>query len=222
MTKAICIPNHTLKDTLQGLLERAGILSGSELAKKVNLPVPTINRLLAGTVSDPRTSTLLQLAEYFNVTVDQLLGNTPLPHSLNSSEQTYSQSIRIPMFGLADIILESNVTRVKNQFYNYSIDNKSELGTNNLFAVEINNDQFSPVFSQGTILIVNKAILPPAHNDYILIKLLEANTITVKRFFIDPPFNYFVPLRPNLATIKYIAEEHELIGIVQEAHTQLK
>ena len=44
------------------------------LAQELNLSVSTINRLLLGTKSDPKLSTLKPLAKFFGVSIDELTG----------------------------------------------------------------------------------------------------------------------------------------------------
>lgn len=47
-------------------------LSQSELSRKTNVPQPTINRILNGKNKSPRYETVLALANYFQVTTDQI------------------------------------------------------------------------------------------------------------------------------------------------------
>jgi len=42
------------------------------------VPQPTITRIISGETTTPRIDTLVRLAEYFEVTVSQLIGETPL------------------------------------------------------------------------------------------------------------------------------------------------
>ena len=67
-----------LQRHLQRLLAESGVYSGSDLARQLHLPAPTINRILSGQVTDPRASTLILLADYFDVSIDQLLGREKL------------------------------------------------------------------------------------------------------------------------------------------------
>src|SRR5687768_7820890 len=55
-------------------------INESELAKNLKLPYNTIHRLLTGTTSDPRVSTLQQIADYFHVTLDYLLNKNASEH----------------------------------------------------------------------------------------------------------------------------------------------
>lgn len=62
-----------LKRVLKKLLAQHG-LTANALANKLNVPTPTIHRLVTGDVKDPRISTLIIIANYFSVTIEQLLG----------------------------------------------------------------------------------------------------------------------------------------------------
>jgi len=63
-----------LQSNLQILMAKKNIKSGSDLARQLEIPAPSINRILSGQVTDPRCSTLILLADYFGVTIDRLLG----------------------------------------------------------------------------------------------------------------------------------------------------
>lgn len=63
-----------LQHNLQRLMADHQLKSGSDLARQLDIPPPSINRILAGQVTDPRCSTLILLADYFKVGIDQLVG----------------------------------------------------------------------------------------------------------------------------------------------------
>ncbi len=63
--------------TVRKLMEENN-LSEADLCRGVNLPQTTINRLLSGQTNDPRISTLTAIAQFFKVTIEQLLGVEPL------------------------------------------------------------------------------------------------------------------------------------------------
>ena len=53
-------------------------MTEADLCRGVNLPQTTINRLLTGQTCDPRISTLVVLAQFFNVSLDQIIGKEKL------------------------------------------------------------------------------------------------------------------------------------------------
>lgn len=56
-------------------------LTEADLCRGVNLPQTTINRLLSNQTNDPRISTLLAVANFFDITVEQLIGAEQLVRS---------------------------------------------------------------------------------------------------------------------------------------------
>lgn len=53
-------------------------MSEADLCRGVSLPQTTINRLLTGQTCDPRISTLTILAQFFDVSLDQIIGKEKL------------------------------------------------------------------------------------------------------------------------------------------------
>lgn len=68
------LPQTKLQKNLFNLMVKKGIRSGSDLARQLDIPPPSINRILSGQITDPRCSTLILLADYFDVSIDDLLG----------------------------------------------------------------------------------------------------------------------------------------------------
>ena len=62
------------KEVLARLLAENG-LTQSEFAKRAKLTQATVNRLCSGEISNPTIQTLLPIAKYFGISVDELIGN---------------------------------------------------------------------------------------------------------------------------------------------------
>jgi len=75
-------------------LMKAHGLSENGLARHVEVPQPTIHRILAGDVADPRDRTLRPLATWFGVTVEQL--RTELPDMDINGKDGAIYRIRVP------------------------------------------------------------------------------------------------------------------------------
>ena len=73
MSKATLV----MSDILNRLIKKNN-LSESKLAKIIKVPKSTINRLTSGKTANPRVSTLIEIADYFNISLDQLMGKQPL------------------------------------------------------------------------------------------------------------------------------------------------
>lgn len=74
-------------NNLKFLMNEKGINNVTELARMTKIHQPTLHRLLAGEVKDPKYLNLKQLADYFNVAVSDIvekdLLNMPKPHKIN-------------------------------------------------------------------------------------------------------------------------------------------
>lgn len=66
-----------LSEVLTYLMARCGIKS-AELARKTGIAQPVISRLMAGVTNNPQILTIKPLADFFNVSLEQLLGMLPL------------------------------------------------------------------------------------------------------------------------------------------------
>lgn len=67
---------HKVAINLRQLMKAHG-LSENALARHVEVPQPTVHRVLAGGVADPRDKTLRPLATWFGVSVEQLRTDLP-------------------------------------------------------------------------------------------------------------------------------------------------
>lgn len=63
----------TIVNNLKLLMREKGIANVTELARITKIHQPTLHRLLAGEVKDPKYANLKQLADYFGVTVSDIV-----------------------------------------------------------------------------------------------------------------------------------------------------
>lgn len=88
---------ENLAATLSYLMSERGIKS-AELARKTGVGQPVIYRLMTGTTENPQVLTIKPIADFFGISLDQLLGISPLSnqrvidsisiHSLNNKLTT--------------------------------------------------------------------------------------------------------------------------------------
>lgn len=91
-------------NNIKYLMEREGISSVTELAKKVRLQQSTLHRLLTGEVKDPKYTTLKSLATYFQVSpidlIEQDLQATPTPDTQSIAGDLHALMLhRVPVLG---------------------------------------------------------------------------------------------------------------------------
>jgi transcriptional regulator with XRE-family HTH domain len=82
-----------LRLILRKLIADANI-TDVELARALNMPYSTLNQLLKSDNLKPRVDTLIPIAKYFNVTIEQLMGEKSLSRK-NISTQSISTSAKL-------------------------------------------------------------------------------------------------------------------------------
>lgn len=213
----ICSSSITnLNNILRKLIASSDHLSGSELAKRCGIPVSTVNRILAGTVIDPKISTLKPLADYFGVSVDQLLGYAALPEKFNRHNQKIKPSMALPVFQIKNFQSPSQNT---NQWFTWVSDKPTN---NETFAISIETNEFEPIFSKDSILIVEPSMLPPQNNDYVAVIFEPNNTIAIKKYKVEEDDYYFLSLNPQIQALLCSSKKYHLLGVISEAHTKLR
>ncbi len=212
-------PTSLLSEVLAKLMKLNGGLSGSELADLVGLPSQTINRLLSGFVKDPRASTMMQVADYFGITIDQLLGKQPLPQELLGIEDEVLPSIVLPLFSVKEAAMPHNNAALSNDWFRWPKSTLSS-GKDN-FAIRVSGREFEPAFSNGTVLIIDPN-LEVESEDFVLVKFQDNEAATIKKILLDQPENYFLPIRDGLNIIPCQQIAHKILGVVIEAHVDLR
>lgn len=207
-----------LRDILHLLINNRQVKSGSDLARQLDLPAPTINRILSGHVQDPRASTLTLLADYFGVTIDQLLGKAALPSDIQEISTPLKPSIAIPVIS-TDLTtnLQTSLSEVKDWF-RWTTEKPSH--SSDVFAVRVSHRQCEPVFQKGSLLVINPALQPQEH-DFVAVQFEQDNHISIRKYRQDGRETYFYPLQPEHKVIAANDIAHTILGVVIEAHINL-
>ena len=166
-------------------------MTEADLCRGVNLPQTTINRLLTGQTCDPRISTLTVLAEFFDVSLGQLVGKEKLV--LNPS-YNQAKGSTIPVIDWAN--LQTWLTH-QDDYPEYDL--KSFVKTEKAlsagsFAIKT-PIACESVFGKGSLLIMNRLQdLKPLEGQMVLVEfsagqyglrqvLQEGSTYYLKRLF---------------------------------------
>lgn len=207
-----------LSQVLSHLLKVSGNLSGTELARRVELPSATVNRLITGTVQDPRISTLKAIAKYFNISFDQLLGYAPLPKQFNLAHNRFAYSFQMPVFELHQIHnkLDSD-DEAAGRITWQSNDNYEQ---EQLFAIKLEQANFEPIFLKGSTLIAHRGLAPQI-NDYVLVSI-QGKEATIRRYYTESGETYLYPLRSELPVINAKQESVKILGVILESQTRLR
>jgi SOS-response transcriptional repressor LexA len=204
-----------LSDNLNFLMEEMHI-SADELGRRTGLPASTIKKIRNRYNPNPTLTTLLPLAEFFAVTLDQLVGNEPLPTTrLKGQFQNNQNRIQhIPILTWEESIHFFDINNQPSA--TIAIDNSYSEKT---FALIVEEDDWENLI-KGTALIVDPT-LKPEHRDYIIVHKAGQKTPTVKQILYDEDKIYLKSVIQGYNIIPS-SPEHTILGVVVEFRKNLR
>lgn len=196
----------TLIEQLQQLMITRNI-SEAELSRQTNIPQPTLHKILAGKTADPRASTLRLLADYFNVSVDQLITGVFIGQA---NEQVSTETQSIPIISWQDCIQGSAFiqTLTPSSWSDWVV---IEYQADNVYAL-LSKPCMEPRFPKGTTLIVDPDF-GPADGDLVVVHYPETQEATLREYSSDGPIKLLMPVGSN-AHRETLTENIKIIGVV--------
>lgn len=201
---------NNLSRNILTLIKRSNI-SEVELAKALEIPYNTVHRLINGTTTDPKISTLKMIADYFNINLDSLIhGDDP---SVSSKANKNIASVPIVNWDLlsSDNFIESIASSNWTSWQPVPLVSTEEMGENS-YAIE-SKKSMAPRFPLGTIFIIDPNA-KPIDSDLVLIKMKNNSGVSLRELIIDPPTWQLCPISSKAPSLAFCKEEHSIIGIV--------
>ncbi|ODN43701.1 S24 family peptidase [Piscirickettsia litoralis] len=211
--------NPSIKERLNHLMNEIRI-SEAELARQTGVPTTTINRMLLGHTTDPRANTLKPLAQFFSISIDQLLGLSPMndriPGTFNATNR--SAWLTVPLIRWQDSIawvFKHN---------SYSLDSHTQWITTDKhisdtsFAVK-SLPSMEPRFREGSTLIVD-----PNHeykDGMFVLVTLDGSNVVARSVLSDGADIYFKGFDHAIPTQAYNSTTQRILGVIVEARMNL-
>jgi SOS-response transcriptional repressor LexA len=200
----------SLAETLTDLIERENKLTPAALARKLGIPTNKITRILNGDVTDPKASTLLQIANYFGITIEQLLGVEAMAREGISQRLTTTQAL--PIFEL------NHPEQMTKEWYRWIPNDIA----GDYFTLALNTDLYEPTFQKNSLLIINRDIAPDDRS-YILIKKNDIpHHCLIKKYVQEGDQIYLYPINPKLPIEVFDENLYTVIGVILEVHQKLR
>lgn len=181
----------------------------SELARQLNITYNTIHRLVTGTTTDPKLSTLQQLADHFNLSLDSLLSK-----QLNlypSPENHY----RVPVISWDDAQVKHFFAQFNPEQWEKWIPvatNNKKLIDKHCYALE-STRSMQPRFPLGTLFIL-KPNEVPMDGDLILVRFKDDQALSLRELIIDSPDWQLCPIIPGSKNLLLDRSKMEIIAVV--------
>lgn len=202
---------------LRYLMQDIGDISEGELSRRTGVPQPTIHRILSGTTPNPRLESIEPLAEFFNVSSDQMLGRIPLSKDRISGSfaATSATNKIVPLLGWTEIAYWPEIMANPD----FKMDRNwitSESGIKGAaFASKIGNTDYLPEFRKDTTIIID-VTRTPKEGDFVLGLLKKKKIAILGQFIEEEDRDILLPLSQIDKELR-IGEDIILLGVVAEA-----
>ena len=174
-------------------------LNTTDLSRATGILQPVMHRMVVGDTDNPRVQTLLPIAKHFNITVEQLMGEAPLPSNrISPATSTFIQTWKhVPLLeSWHDISKHINKADISD--YD-TIETNVDLG-DRAYALKVKDSTMVPRFMENSILIIDPS-LTPENGDFVIAQTVENNEPTFKQVFFDSGDIYLKPLNTEFKTI---------------------
>lgn len=200
-----------LAQTLNELIRRDKKFTPAALARTLGIPTNKITRILNGDVTDPKASTLVQIANYFNITIEQLLGLEPILRQGEYEQQAVTRPL--PVFEFSK--KHSSTPKEWYRWVENNVDGE-------YYALSIDTDLYEPTFPQNAILIIHPDI-EPDDRSYIVVKRKDnPSHCSIKKYVLEGNQIYLCPINPKLPVDVYDKNLHIITGVILEVHQRLR
>lgn len=206
--------NHIIRRLMQlrGLKE-------ADLARQVQLPQTTVNRILTQDRADPRLSTLIPIAQFLGLTLGQVAGLEPIPealfqnsHSLYRLEPLSLKTIPLIPWDYILPWLEGQEPSLQESPYKTWLCSERPLGPK-AFVLEA-TPLLEALFPAGSRLLVDPSTLP-LDGSYVILLSKGNRRPTLRRLLNDGNDTYLKGVEDKLPYVK-LSAQYRVLGTVVE------
>lgn len=183
-----------------------------QLSRNTGLAVATLHRLLHEPDISPRISTLKPIAQFFKLTVPQLLGDEPLP--LRNEKGQFIENrkywLSIPIINWEEA--KNWQQFVKTPSHRAVIQTDIDISPK-AFALKLDHD-IGDVFKQGAVIILEPGI-KALHQHYVLVYRHPSPSASLKQVIEEDGYRFLVSLDARFQTVPF-SKEYQLLGVVRQ------
>ena len=184
-----------VSDNLRRLLFEKN-LTPTDLARKIDIPQQTIQRIIKNKIKRPHEKTLKSIANYFNLDVAELVGDSRAIFVENTAIAPDNGNVTIPVYTwpqLEDMYLNNVSNPIRRIFVSATYSDKA-------YGVIMNDSSMNPYFMKDTVLILEQSE-ELKDRAFILVYLTQSKKILFRQLLSDGE-NYFLKaLTPALTSI---------------------
>lgn len=199
-------------EKLSGILKRLIAqqeITISQLARSTGILQPVLHRMTTGDTNNPRIDTLLPLANYFNISIEQLIGQVPL------SQKNISR--HFPLIKWDKLTLSKKRTDDTTVYF------QSEKNVSaDAFFLYVKDSTMTPLFNEDALLLIDPSI-KPKNKDYVIVSVENQREPMLRQLWLNGSEAYLKPLNPLFKTIFLDQKRrHRFLGVVIDMLTTLR
>ncbi len=214
ISKPARLQNVRLRDNLIRLMQLKDA-NMTDIHRKTGVPVTTIQRICKDASANPTLASLMPIADFFRVTVAQLIGEEPLPNTPVNGPVS-QRWINVPVIGWQQAVYWLDISPITQQERYTSTEIKV---SEKSFALEILDDHYDN-FQKASLLIVDPG-LTPRHRDYVVSHKTGSHQVSLKQMLIHEGDAYLKPTSSEFKTV-LMNDNHRILGVVVQVKMNLK
>lgn len=203
---------------LKELMAELGI-NESELARRTGIGQPVIHRICSGETDNPKVATLSPIANFFAISISQLIGDEPLsadriPGTFNPGAQGWRQ---IPLLTWKQVLYWPDLPEKLAPLPSISTDvNMGKYA----YAVSARDTTMEPRFPEGTLLLIDPD-LKPNSLDFAIVYIEGYDLPNFKQILIDGGHTILKPLNTDFKTL-LLDKPHRFLGVMVQSRMDFK
>jgi transcriptional regulator with XRE-family HTH domain len=188
-----------------------------DLARELNMPSPTVHRIVTGKSTRPYKESLEAISKYLGVSINQLTGEEPLlPETLEAlNSSPISKQVKVIPLLLWDKLGLSHNKKDNSELVVINVSDQA-------FATIMPDYSMEPLFQKGSTLIFDPEREVTDRN-YVLVKLYNPDIYVFRQLLIDVNQKFIKSLNADIsaASIRLLHPQDKIIARLVEVRSQL-
>ncbi len=208
---------NKLADNLRALIIKNEI-SEFELARRIGVAQPIINRLVKAQTASPKVETLIKIANYFAITVGELIGQFPLDETMvNESSLLHRGWSKIKLLEWDEIIDYQNHKAMASKERYVLTDIEPD---ESLYALILHGSVMEPKFPKGSVLICS-TMYSFSDGDSIIVHFHNQDVPVVRLVIVDNNKTYLSTINTKIQDVTELSSNDKVLGVVVQVRLDM-